>query len=99
MALTINDIQDAGFLSYAAYDAGRPASDNLAGSSWQYVNPAAFGVSNLFIDSHGFFSVSIPQLHIDAQALLAFSSSTGTLAISFRGTDSLDDLLDDLTGG
>jgi methionine-rich copper-binding protein CopC len=99
MSLTINDIRDAGFLANAAYDVGANASSNLVGSSWQYVNPAAFGVSNSFIDPHGFFSVSIPQLHIDAQALLAFNSSTNTLAIAFRGTDSLDDLVDDMVGG
>ena len=108
LSLTVNDIRDAGALSLAAYVDGNinqqsanawfnlsDPSNHLSG--WQYVSPAAFGVSSNHIDSHGYYSMS--TLLVDAQALLAYNASTHTLAISFRGTESNTDRINDANGG
>ena len=104
MSLTINDIGDAGRLSSAAYDLKDPlgtgpfrsASDALlveVGPAWTYIDPTSLGIDPRFVDPEGYFN------NLNAQALLAYNSSTHTLAIAFRGTSDLTDFLDDLIGG
>jgi Ca2+-binding RTX toxin-like protein/methionine-rich copper-binding protein CopC len=104
MSLTINDISDAGKLSVAAYDLRNGLGIGpfqSAGSAitaaglggWNYVNPSALGINPAFVDSEGYFN------NLNSQALLAFNPSTGTLAISFRGSSDVTDLLDDVIGG
>ncbi|WP_310448861.1 DUF4347 domain-containing protein, partial [Sulfuritalea sp.] len=97
LSLTVNDIRDAGVLAVAAYDRGMYAWDylkSLPGSNWKYVSPTLFNDS-LGVDSHGYYSASGFLGELDAQALLAFNASTHTLAISFRGTESLIDISND----
>lgn len=91
--LRSSDISDAGFLAAAAY--GSSVQTVLAGSSWNPVDPTAFGINSLLVGPGLFYSVHVPGL-IDAQAMLAYNSSTHTLAISFRGTDGITDLYNDL---
>ena len=108
MSLTIDDISTAAFLSRAAYNdkvigTATTASANIAAqganlAGWQYVSPTAleFGISASLVDQFGYFSLGTGA---SQQALLAYNPGTHTLAIAFRGTAGLTDLIIDLYGG
>jgi len=105
--LTAADIRDAGVLSDAAYSkgsAGNPvaAAANLIGTGWTHVDPTALGIDAGRVDAEGFLSVRetdpASDVAIDVQALLARHDATQTLAIAFRGTESVVDVVNDLLG-
>ncbi len=90
MQLSPETASEMAWLAAAAYDEGVTLAEQLAPHNWTPLNASSLGISGLYFDSHGYYSL------LNAQGFAAVRGDT--LAIAFRGTEPLgpDLILNDI---